>query len=112
MFVTLGCLPSRCSRVAVWWCVWCGADKGINKGLQDGSLKPYAGPTFKLAEAPAGMKIGAQTGAIRWEPKPDQIGSYTVAIVVDDLEGGQTQQVFELSTTAPDAPPAKPASSE
>ena len=26
---------------------------GINKGLQDGSLKPYAGPTFKLAEAPA-----------------------------------------------------------
>ena len=67
---------------------------------------------YKLAEAPAGMKIGSQTGAIRWEPKPDQIGSYTVAIVVDDLEGGQTQQVFELSTTAPDAPPAKPASSE
>jgi len=26
---------------------------GINKGLQEGSLKPYAGPTFKLAEAPA-----------------------------------------------------------
>lgn len=26
---------------------------GINRGLQDGSLKPYAGPTFKLADAPA-----------------------------------------------------------
>ena len=30
-----------------------GGRKGINKGLQDGSLKPYAGPTFKLADAPA-----------------------------------------------------------
>lgn len=26
---------------------------GINKGLSDGSLKPMAGPTFKLADAPA-----------------------------------------------------------
>lgn len=33
--------------------VWHCGHTGINKGLQDGSLKPYAGPTFKMAEAPA-----------------------------------------------------------
>ena len=26
---------------------------GINAGLQDGSLKPMAGPTFKMADAAA-----------------------------------------------------------
>ncbi len=42
-----------CVVCCVLCCVLRGAHKGINKGLQDGSLKPYAGPTFKLAEAPA-----------------------------------------------------------
>jgi len=66
---------------------------------------------YELAEAPEGMEIGATTGRIRWEPSPDQIGSYSVAVVVDDLEGGRTKQVFELSTAAPDGASA-PASPE
>lgn len=65
---------------------------------------------YRLDEAPEGMTIGSKTGQVRWEPGSGQLGTYQVAIVVDDLEGGQTKQVFELSTAAPDSPPAAPAS--
>jgi hypothetical protein len=60
---------------------------------------------FALEEAPPGMKIDARTGRIRWEPKSHQIGTWSVAVVVDDLEGGKTKQVFELSTSGGSAQP-------
>jgi hypothetical protein len=67
---------------------------------------------YKLEKAPPGMQIDPKSGHVRWQPKPEQLGSYSIAIIVDDLEGGQAKQVFELSTTPPDGDSAPPASPE
>jgi hypothetical protein len=64
---------------------------------------------FVLEQAPEGMEIDARTGRIHWEPKPGQIGTWPIAIVVDDLEGGRTRQVFELSTSDPGSQASPPA---
>ena len=53
---------------------------------------------FSLEEAPEGMQIDPESGVVHWEPKPDQLGSFSVAIIVDDLAGGKSKQVFELTT--------------
>ena len=56
------------------------------------------------------VRIDAPTGAITWVPSPDQVGVHTVAVVVDDLQGGRTRRTFNLRVGAPgDAPPAAPA---
>jgi len=67
---------------------------------------------FELEQAPEGMQIGARDGRVHWEPKADQIGSFSVSIVVDDLQGGRTRQVFELATQAPAGEATAPAAPE
>ena len=64
---------------------------------------------FELDEPPDGMTIDAVTGAISWEPSAVQPGTHHVAVIVDDLNGGRTRQVIEI-TVSPTAggfqPPA------
>jgi hypothetical protein len=63
---------------------------------------------FHLEQAPDGMRIDALTGAITWAPSSDQLGTHTVSVVVDDLQGGRTRRTFEVTVGGPAdaAPPA------
>jgi hypothetical protein len=64
------------------------------------------GLQFQLEKAPEGMEIDPLSGAIRWEPRPDQVGEHPVAVIADDLQGGRSRQSFELTVGMPEAIPA------
>ena len=64
---------------------------------------------FHLEEAPDGMQIDQLSGAIRWVPRPDQVGTHTVSVIADDLQGGRGLHRFEITAGTPDASPAAPA---
>ncbi len=52
---------------------------------------------FDLATRPIGMSIDQQTGAIRWTPTADQLGSFEVAIDARDPFGGSGRQSFTVT---------------
>lgn len=60
---------------------------------------------FRLAHAPDGMTIDAVSGVIQWKPTAQSTGKHTVEVVVDDLQGGSTNQIFELTVALKDVPP-------
>ncbi|MGV3484941.1 MAG: cadherin repeat domain-containing protein [Planctomycetaceae bacterium] len=62
-----------------------------------------------LGEAPEGLELDPETGAVRWEPK--QTGEYTLTVKVTD-NGYPRQSVekqFEIAVVDPPPPPAPPA---
>src|SRR5262249_15500841 len=62
--------------------------------------------TFTLPTAPAGMTIETSTGAIRWTPAADQLGSQLVSLQVSDSQGGIATQSYTILVTA--TPPNQP----
>ena len=65
---------------------------------------------YELAEGPDGMTIDSRSGQLRWKPTREQIGNFSIAVVVDDLNGGKSRQRFDLSTAAPEGGAPPPAS--
>jgi len=68
------------------------------------------GLQFELSDPPEGMTIDALTGAIAWRPTPSQVGTHSVAVIVDDLHGGRSSQSIEVTVSAPEVaaqPPAR-----
>lgn len=63
---------------------------------------------FRLENAPEGMSIDALTGAVTWTPAPEQTGTFDVAVIVDDLQGGRVRHTFQVTVDPPGgaAPPA------
>ncbi len=63
--------------------------------------------TFSLTTAPIGMNIDPTTGLITWSPTATQLGSQSVAIQVDDGQGGIATQTYAVvvTSTPPDQPP-------
>lgn len=61
--------------------------------------------TYSLANAPIGMTVNAQSGAIEWTPSIADLGKHAVTIHVSDPDGAWGWQSFELevlpSNTAP-----------
>jgi hypothetical protein len=57
---------------------------------------------FELENAPEGMTIDSG-GSIVWVPGTDQVGTHTVSVIVDDLQGGRTRHTFEVTVADPDA---------
>lgn len=55
---------------------------------------------YSLSNAPAGMTISA-SGEIKWDISERDEGSYRVAIVVEDGNGGRTEQGYLLSIKLP-----------
>ena len=55
---------------------------------------------YSLSNAPAGMTISA-SGEIKWDISERDGGSYRVAIVVEDGNGGRTEQDYLLSIKLP-----------
>lgn len=55
--------------------------------------------TYRLSQHPDGMTIDPATGLVSWEPGSDDVSEYTVVIEVEDAEGNQSQQTFQLITT-------------
>jgi len=60
---------------------------------------------FRLAHAPEGMTIDTVSGEIRWKPTANSTGKHTVEVVVDDLQGGTANQIFELTVAVRDVEP-------
>lgn len=55
---------------------------------------------FRLAKAPEGMTIDPILGVVRWRPGPDQAGSHTVEVVVEDGAGDASARRFEARVSA------------
>jgi len=56
---------------------------------------------YNLEQAPPGMAIDKDSGAIVWSRSTAQEGLHRVRVVVDDGRGGSTFQEFDLAITAP-----------
>jgi len=62
---------------------------------------------FRLEQAPPGMTIDPIGGELVWTPPASATGGHPVAVVVDDLQGGQAEQRFTVEIG--EAEPATPA---
>ncbi|MEL4897465.1 putative Ig domain-containing protein [Crocosphaera sp. Alani8] len=60
---------------------------------------------WQLESAPAGMVIDEDTGAIRWQPQPQQLGEHTVILAASDVLGQRVTQTFTLTVTGENTPP-------
>jgi RHS repeat-associated protein len=60
---------------------------------------------WSLDQAPVGMAIDAQTGALRWQPTAEQIGEHFVAVRLMDNFGAFTVQEFTVKVTGTNVPP-------
>jgi RHS repeat-associated protein len=56
--------------------------------------------SYRLATAPAGMTIDANTGLIRWTPTAGQVGTNPVAVVVTDSSGQSATRPFNLQVVS------------
>lgn len=52
---------------------------------------------FNLKSAPKGMDMDKNTGLIRWEIRPEDRGSYLIAIEASDNEGAKSVQQYTLT---------------
>ncbi|MFB8796675.1 MAG: putative Ig domain-containing protein, partial [Microcoleus sp.] len=67
---------------------------------------PDKDPLFwSLDAAPVGMSIDPETGKLRWNPSPDQIGTHDVALRVMDISGTYVGQAFTLNVRGVNVPP-------
>jgi hypothetical protein len=67
---------------------------------------------FSLVTGPRGMVLVPGRNVLEWTPAADQSGQHVIEVAVDDLQGGQTHQRFEIVVDIPaakEAPPAAPA---
>jgi YD repeat-containing protein len=60
---------------------------------------------WSLDSAPAGMLIDATTGALRWQPRADQLGQHTVKVRLTDALGAFVGQEFSLIVNGINTPP-------
>jgi Putative Ig domain len=65
--------------------------------------------TFRLETAPPGMIINGQSGQITWPIPSNQQGTFHVKVMAEDGQGGTAFQEFDLTVSAPNPVPAKPA---
>ena len=52
---------------------------------------------YRLAKFPRGMTVTPGGGLVQWRPSQNQSGTHSVHIVVEDSEGAQDVQTFELT---------------
>jgi hypothetical protein len=52
---------------------------------------------FRLSQGPDGMTIDDISGKVSWVPSAEQAGAHPVAVTVEDGQGGEDTQRFDLS---------------
>jgi len=57
--------------------------------------------SYALEEAPEGMTIDPQTGAIRWQLKESDYGARTIKVKVNDGKGGTATESIKLDLPRP-----------
>lgn len=60
---------------------------------------------WSLDQAPQGMVMDTQTGALRWQPNRSQIGHHTINIRLLDSYGESSTQSFVLTVNGVNSPP-------
>ncbi len=60
---------------------------------------------YSLRQGPEGMTVNPVLGEVAWQPTPDQTGKHPVEVVVQDAEGAESGQYFELTVRATELPP-------
>ncbi|HSQ41786.1 MAG TPA: tandem-95 repeat protein, partial [Fibrobacteraceae bacterium] len=53
--------------------------------------------TYTLVDPPSGLKIDSATGELTWTPENDDVGSYTVTVVVTDASGASDTASYVLT---------------
>jgi len=70
------------------------------------AIDPDNDPLFwNLDEAPVGVSVDEQTGAIRWTPAADQRGLHTIGLRVTDPLGGSATQTLTVDVRGTNVPP-------
>ena len=70
------------------------------------SPEPGARIEYELLEGPDGMTVDAASGLVRWSPKQDQRGDFTIEVAARDQWGAANAQSFRIQVEGPAAPPA------
>lgn len=60
---------------------------------------------WRLVSGPVGMSIDPQTGALRWNPTHDQLGTNTVIVQVQDTFLATDMQAFQIDVGCENRPP-------
>ncbi|MCL1478996.1 MULTISPECIES: putative Ig domain-containing protein [unclassified Marinobacter] len=60
---------------------------------------------YLLVSGPAGMSMDPESGLLAWTPGSEQEGTYPVRLQVRDADGLSSNQTFDISVSAVDAPP-------
>jgi len=60
---------------------------------------------FSLRQGPEGMTLNPVLGEVTWQPTADQAGKHPVEVAVQDAEGAESGQYFELTVRATETPP-------
>ncbi|MGF1676745.1 MAG: Ig-like domain-containing protein, partial [Rivularia sp. (in: cyanobacteria)] len=60
---------------------------------------------WSIDNAPNGVVINPETGALRWNPTPEQIGEHTIAVRLTDALGAMGGQEFTLYVNSTNTPP-------
>lgn len=79
-----------------------GKDYAYNVVAIDGEGDPLV---WTLDAKPSGMAIDPDTGAIRWTPREDQIGTHTVSVRATDPFGESAVQSFTIEVACVNTPP-------
>ncbi|MBS3804677.1 MAG: tandem-95 repeat protein [Oleiphilaceae bacterium] len=84
------------------------AEQGKPYGYQIAAVDPDGNPdllTYALVEAPVGMALDQNSGALLWTPEASQEGIYEVRVRVQDEAGGFVEQAYGLVVSAANQPP-------
>jgi RHS repeat-associated protein len=60
---------------------------------------------WELLDAPEGMVIDAETGAVSWQPELTQVGEHTITLQATDTLGAFATQTFTLKVRGTNTPP-------
>ncbi len=60
---------------------------------------------WTLLQAPQGVALDPVTGALRWQPSGEQLGSHVFEVQLTDGRGASVTQTFELSVRGLNTPP-------
>lgn len=62
--------------------------------------------SFRLDQAPSGMRIDPTSGLIEWTPTIEQVGEHVVTVTVTDLAGASDTQTYRVVVERSNRPPA------
>jgi len=76
-----------------------GSAGGINTQLVAEDPDGDKSLRYRLLSGPSGMSVDPVTGALRWRPTADAVGTHAVEVAVADSQGAESTMRFDLNVS-------------